>query len=370
MLKRRLLIATFVFLSKIFKDKCNQLYLSCNIVGGLCLSIYLSLCLGKSLRIGKGFFMLRNITFMLLLSIALTGCSKSESVQNLVDFFAKIIRSESRVTKESKYTAEQQRLLDEISGIWRSDASELVSILIDGEQVIFLIDSEPLEARLGDVDTSNNIVNLTMREINTLEDVTWTIRKHIINDKGDFTLKVISHEGAAYDLSFVRNIGEIDRSRIMKIVDNYQPDMDSIDDQAYTLEEMYSDDASTAATEAYAVAAAEDQYAADIAAYEAAAAVEAAAAQATVVAERSDPKPQVKLKTEKLHLYADVQLNHGMYSLTTDRGFVVWQANVLNAGVAGSLRGLYSGQCFVLESKKGFNQTDGRDIAALYQVSC
>lgn len=311
--------------------------------------------------------MLRNITFMLLLSIALTGCSKSESVQKLVDFFAKIIRSESRITKESKYTAEQKRLLGEISGIWRSDASELVSILIDGEQVIFLIDNEPLEARLGDVDTSNNIVNLTMREINTLDDVTWTIRKHIINDKGDFTLKVISHEGAAYDLSFVRNIGETDRNRIMKIVDSYQPDMGHIDEQVYTLEEMYSEDAST---EAYAVAAAEDQYAADIAAYEAAAAVEAAAAQATVVAERSEPKPQVKLKTEKLHLYADVQLNHGMYSLTTDRGFVVWQANVLNAGVAGSLRGLSSGQCFVLESKKGFNQTDGRDIATLYQVSC
>ncbi|TXJ09359.1 MAG: hypothetical protein E6Q25_03475 [Acinetobacter sp.] len=313
--------------------------------------------------------MLKNMVLVMLLATSLTGCSKSDGVQSIKDFFAKIMNSEkqeNQPTSQSKFNREQLALLQDISGIWRSDASELVSILIQGEHIIFMIDNEPKEASIGEVDTVNGIVNLKMIEKYSNEDVIWTIRKSVINEKGDFTLKVITHEGESYDLSFVRNISETDKNRIMKIVNHFQESDEQIEEEVYQLEEVHAD-ASADVMAAEAAEIEEIERSATEATEVAQAAAQAATAQEMVTRAQ---KIAINDKTEKLHLYDDVQSNNGMLSVTTNKGFSTWQVNNLSAAAANTLIGLSSGQCFNLVSKKGFNQTDGRDIQSVYQVAC
>lgn len=113
---------------------------------------------------------------------------------------------------------QSKALLNEISGVWKSSDNTMWTIVVDGGQLQFLLDDKPILAKIGDIDTENQTVNLLIQRSDTGQEAIWTIRK--INSKNEsdgFTLNVIDHDGETYDLGFVRKIGVDDKNRIHNI---------------------------------------------------------------------------------------------------------------------------------------------------------
>ena len=113
---------------------------------------------------------------------------------------------------------QSKALLDDISGVWKDDNNTMVTIVVDGGQLQFLLDDQPILAKIGDIDTENQTINLLLKNVDTKQEMIWTIRKIDSKNATDgYTLNVITHEGESYDLSFVRKIGADDKNRIKNI---------------------------------------------------------------------------------------------------------------------------------------------------------
>ena len=113
---------------------------------------------------------------------------------------------------------QSKTLLNHISGVWKDNSNTMWTIVVDGGQLQFLLDDEPKLAKIGDIDTENQTVNLLVQRSDTGQEAIWTIRKiDSKNGTDGFTLNVIIHDGESYDLGFVRKIGIVDTNRIHNI---------------------------------------------------------------------------------------------------------------------------------------------------------
>lgn len=108
----------------------------------------------------------------------------------------------------------QEKLLEDISGVWRASDNSLVTLLYKDNQVQMIIDDSFVNATLGAVDTTNETVNLNA-EIGVEKKGIWTIRKVWGANRADgFTISLTLHDGTYDELSFVRAITSDDKRRI------------------------------------------------------------------------------------------------------------------------------------------------------------
>ncbi len=110
---------------------------------------------------------------------------------------------------------QSKALLNDISGVWK-DSDTMWTIVVENGQLQFLLNDEPKLAKIGDIDTENQTINLLIQRTDTGQEAIWTIRK-IDSENGSYSLNVIAHDGESYDLSFVRKIGADDKNRIRNI---------------------------------------------------------------------------------------------------------------------------------------------------------
>lgn len=105
-------------------------------------------------------------------------------------------------------------LLSDVSGVWRTDGNELVTIDAGGSHLQLLVDDAFIPVQLGDMDEENQTVNLKIRLADGRDGI-WTLRKIDESAKAEsFHLGLTTHEGKATELSFVRKIGTDDLNRI------------------------------------------------------------------------------------------------------------------------------------------------------------
>lgn len=107
-------------------------------------------------------------------------------------------------------------LLEEMSGVWRTDGNELITLNVASGRLQMLVDDTFIPVQAGDTDEANQIANLKLRMADG-RDVIWTLRKIKDAGSGDdaFRLSLITHEGKVTELGFVRNISADDLSRIV-----------------------------------------------------------------------------------------------------------------------------------------------------------
>lgn len=173
-------------------------------------------------------------------------------------------------------------LLEEMSGVWRTEGNELITLNVASGRLQMLVDDTFIPVQAGDTDEANQIANLKLRLVDG-RDVIWTLRKIKSADSGGdaFHLSLITHEGKVTDLWFVRNISADDLRRIAS-ADKPQTQQASV--LASIVGEPGAADVSGTATLADEAAASAAQAAAD--------AVAAAAAADTPVAAAEDEAVQ------------------------------------------------------------------------------
>ena len=172
--------------------------------------------------------------------------------------------------------AVEHSVLQEMSGVWRTDANELITIEMADGRLQMLVDDTVVPVQVGDNDEENESANLKLRMADG-RDVVWTLRKiKEANSRDDaFHLTLVTHDGKATDLGFVRNISTDDRNRVASLDKPQAP-------QASVLASIVGepaapvDPAANAANDAVAAAQAAEEVAAQ--------AANAAAAQADATA--------------------------------------------------------------------------------------
>lgn len=106
-------------------------------------------------------------------------------------------------------------LLEEMSGVWRTQGNELITLNMASGRLQMLVDDTFIPVQAGDTDEANQIANLKLRMADG-RDVLWTLRKIKDTDSGGdaFHLNLITHDGKVTELGFVRNISADDLARI------------------------------------------------------------------------------------------------------------------------------------------------------------
>lgn len=138
---------------------------------------------------------------LLLTAVFLPACDKTPP-------------SSASASNINEQEQQSKQLLNDIAGVW-NDGSTMWTIVVDGGQLQFLLDDNPIAAKIGDIDTDNKTVNLLLDKEYFGKNVIWTIREIKANNGSEgYTLNVITHEGKTYDLGFVRKIGVDDKNRI------------------------------------------------------------------------------------------------------------------------------------------------------------
>jgi len=112
----------------------------------------------------------------------------------------------------------QAVLFHEMSGVWRTDANELIMIDMANGRLQMLVDDTFVPVQVGDIDEENESANLKLRMADG-RDAVWTLRKIKEAESRDdaFHLTLFTHEGKATELGFVRNISTDDRNRIASL---------------------------------------------------------------------------------------------------------------------------------------------------------
>lgn len=177
-------------------------------------------------------------------------------------------------------------LVNEFSGVWSED-NYLFTIYHDGTNIHFIVDDSAKEVRLGDVDLENETVNLLITKIEDDQQGIITLRRNWVGeDKKNFTLTYTNFDGSQGELSFVRQIGNDDKTRIENIYthqlnNTYEEDVST---PAYDVSHESIDEEDLIEADRIATAAANSAKMAAYEAHQAALAAEAEEAHAAAVA--------------------------------------------------------------------------------------
>ena len=108
-------------------------------------------------------------------------------------------------------------LLQEMSGVWRTEGNELITINLANGRLQMLVDDTFIPVQVGATDEENETANLKLPMADG-RDAIWTLRKIKDADGNDsFHLVLVTHEGKATELGFVRNISTDDLNRIASL---------------------------------------------------------------------------------------------------------------------------------------------------------
>jgi hypothetical protein len=107
-------------------------------------------------------------------------------------------------------TTEQNRedFIREFSGVWAS-VNNTITINYDNNQMLVMYGDERLDLSLGDVDMTNETLNLLTKENKII-----TLRKEWNSDRTQYKLSFTSPNGKSETLGFIRKITSDDRNRI------------------------------------------------------------------------------------------------------------------------------------------------------------
>lgn len=172
----------------------------------------------------------------------------------------------------------EQGLMQEMSGVWRTEGNELITINMAGGRLQMLVDDTFVPVQVGATDEENETANIKVRMADG-GDVIWTLRKIKDADGKAFHLSLVTHEGKATELGFVRTISADDLARIASLekpqapqasvlasIVGETPQANDATEQAMQSAEAAQAAADTAAQAADAAAAQADATAANVAA--------------------------------------------------------------------------------------------------------
>jgi hypothetical protein len=102
--------------------------------------------------------------------------------------------------------ARSAALLEDVSGVWSTANEELITIDYRNNVLRVVMQGDPKDVQLGEVDPDNETVNLLMRKADDNKQVIWTLQRVWEKDKSKFHLKLTTDGGHAEDLGFVRKM--------------------------------------------------------------------------------------------------------------------------------------------------------------------
>jgi len=112
--------------------------------------------------------------------------------------------------------APDEALLDDVSGVWRSERlGALLYLLRDGDRFTMFVGSEGVSVRVGSVDLQQQTVNLRMPIDG--RDMVWTVRKCADQASGGFHLVLTDHDGSQDTLRFIREVSDEDRRHLAQV---------------------------------------------------------------------------------------------------------------------------------------------------------
>ncbi len=112
-------------------------------------------------------------------------------------------------------------ILDEISGVWRSEeGGELFKIVYANKKLSLVDKDRQLAVSVRDIDSENDTVNLDVELKDGGSDV-WTLHQVRDEKKKDFKLKLTLHDGTQDELTFVRKISIDDLDKLADVPDNH-----------------------------------------------------------------------------------------------------------------------------------------------------
>jgi len=94
--------------------------------------------------------------------------------------------------------------LADISGVWKTDSNELVTINLVSTKKFVEIEGIKHTVTVKNFDHDSDIATLINKESGVTR--IWAIRKIFAENGDDFTLNITFDEGTDFDLSFVRNL--------------------------------------------------------------------------------------------------------------------------------------------------------------------
>lgn len=139
----------------------------------------------------------------------LSACYKPPKIEDENEHKPKITANSIQEQKELK-------LLKEMSGVW-VEGRTLLTIQLDPKNVHFIIDEQPISAKLGDIDIENETVNIIVTRLSNYTQGIITLRRHWNAERTQFTLYITNHDGSRGELGFIRQIGQDDKYRIEQI---------------------------------------------------------------------------------------------------------------------------------------------------------
>lgn len=112
---------------------------------------------------------------------------------------------------------EKKGILGEVSGVWRASSdSAMVSIVYADDSLKLYINDILIPSTLGDVDRSNNIVNLNVTDPTGKREI-WTIRQLWDKEHKSFNLQITLNDGLQDECTFVRKITSDDLKKFSNI---------------------------------------------------------------------------------------------------------------------------------------------------------
>lgn len=171
--------------------------------------------------------MSRLILILSVLALSMQACTDSPKSTS---------QQATAVAQQPTQTDQKAELMKSISSVWAT-GSETVTIDYDDSRLIMLYGDQPLQFALGDIDLSNETVNL-IGENHSIS----TLRKVWNPDKTAFRLSYTSPDGRQDVFNFVRKVTTDDKNRIATIhTGQAQQALADSQSELTQLKEQYSD---------------------------------------------------------------------------------------------------------------------------------
>lgn len=108
-------------------------------------------------------------------------------------------------------------LLQDVSGVWSTSDEELITIDYRDDKLRIVVQDDPKDIQLGEVDPDNETINLLARRADDNKQVIWTLQRVWDKDKTKFHLKLTADGGHVEELGFVRKISADDEARLNRL---------------------------------------------------------------------------------------------------------------------------------------------------------
>jgi len=170
--------------------------------------------------------MRKSLSILILLACFVQACTEKP----------KSALQQPEQVQQPNQTNQKEDLMRSVSAVWTT-GNETVTIDYDNSRLIMLYGDAPLQFSLGDIDLSNETINLIDKD-NAIS----TLRKVWNTDKTSYKLSYTSPNGNQDILGFVRKVTSDDKNRIANIHSNQaQQELSTSQSEMAQLKEQYTE---------------------------------------------------------------------------------------------------------------------------------